>query len=192
MSTGTKIPLAKALNYAERFLKFIEPHIVKAEIAGSIRRKQPMVGDIEIVVVENLEDPLSNLFQKGYPGMVKNGERYKQFKYPQVKIDLFIAKDYDYGRILAIRTGSSAFSHIKLAMTWNRLGYCGTDHGLRKKKDCTKKGNKWIIKPEVAGGEWKPPIFDTEESFFEFLKIDYIPPEQRNWVSKHEKINYSV
>lgn len=194
MSEGTRLSLKRANVVASRFLKLIEPHVLKAEIAGSVRRRCSYVGDIEIVVIENNDNPLVNVFGSDYKGMVVNGKRLKRFKYPEanVQIELYISQPYDYGRILSIRTGSSAYAHIKLATKWNRLGYCGTEHGLRKKKDCIKqKSGKWVVKKELNGEEWMPPVFDTEYSFYEFLGIPYISPEDRNWVSKHSEINYS-
>jgi len=193
MSTGQKISLAKAQEVARRFLALIQPYIEKAETAGSVRRQCKEVGDIEIVCVENPLNTLDNIFTANYPGIVINGKRLKRFKYPtsNVQIELYIAQPYDYGRILAIRTGSSSFSHIKLAITWNRLGWAGTEDGLRRKKECEKKGAKWVLKPEYKGKETKPPVFNTEYDFFDFLGIPWIPPEQRNWTSVHNEINYS-
>ena len=192
MSSGPKIKLEKAHSVARRFLALIEPNIEKGEIAGSVRRQCKEVGDIEIVVVESAFNSLDNLFHDKYPGMVVNGSRLKRFKYPKdkVQIELYIAQPHDYGRILAIRTGSSAFSHIKLAITWNRLGWCGTAAGLRRKSECEKKGSTWKLKPEYKGRETKPPVFETEYDFFDFLGIPWISPTQRNWTSKHNQINY--
>lgn len=192
MSSGEKIKLEKAMNVARRFLALIEPFTDKREIAGSVRRGCREVGDIEIVCTENPFNSLDNLFHPKYPGLVINGSRLKRFKYPndKIQVELYIAQSYDYGRILAIRTGSSAFSHIKLAITWNRLGWCGTEHGLRRKSQCVKKGSKWTLLPEFKGKETKPPVFHNEVDFFEFLQIPWIPPHERNWTSKHNELNY--
>lgn len=192
MSSGEKIKLEKAMNVARRFLALIEPFCDYGEIAGSVRRGCKEVGDIEVVVVENAFNSLDNLFHDKYPGMVVNGKRLKRFKYPKdkIQVELYIAQRHDYGRILAIRTGSSAFSHIKLAITWNRLGWCGTEWGLRRKSECIKKGSKWTVKPEFKGMETKPPVFATEVDFFNFLGIPWIPPSGRNWTSKHNELNY--
>jgi DNA polymerase/3'-5' exonuclease PolX len=194
MSKGPKIPHNKAMEVARRFLDLIKPFVEKAEIAGSIRRGCSEVGDVEIVCVENQLNGLDNLFYDGYPGLVVNGPRLKRFKYPKsnIQIELYIAQPHDYGRIFAIRTGSSAYSHIKLAITWNRRGWCGTSEGLRLKRECEKKGSQWKVKaPYNKMGCTKPPPFNTEADFFEFLGIPWIPPSQRNWTSKHGQLNYS-
>lgn len=193
MSTDNKIPLVRATSLANRLMSAIAPYIIKGEIAGSVRRLNSTVGDIEVVVIENPKNPLSNYFVEGFKGLVVNGPRLKRLKYPEYgyQIELYVTSLEDYGRILAIRTGSSAFSHIKLATTWNRLGWCGTENGLRRKAECDKKGTVWRIKPEFKDKPTLPPRFETEKIFFEFLGIAWIPPSERNWISKYDKYNYS-
>jgi DNA polymerase/3'-5' exonuclease PolX len=193
MSGEKKMPLFQAESVAVRFINLVTPHCLKVSIAGSVRRKCEEVGDIEIVVVPRDEMALDILFPEGYPGIVVNGSRLKRFKYPQydLQLELYITNLNDYGRILAIRTGSSAFSHLALASAWNRMGWCGTSEGLRRKKQCLHKGTIWKIKPECKDNIEKPPAFETEEAFFNFLNMPFVPPEKRNWVSKkHEEYNY--
>jgi len=192
MSEGMKIPLAKAKAVANRFLMYIAPHCKICSIAGSVRRECAEVGDIEVVAVPKDEFSLNILFPEGFKGLVVNGSRLKRFKYPEfsLQIELYITTREDYGRILAIRTGSSAYSHIQLALRWNRLGFCGTEDGLRRKIECTRK-SVWRIKPEYKSCPTLPPAFHTEEDFYHFLGIDWIHPRARSWTSKHEELNYS-
>jgi len=188
-----KLPYVKALNYANRFLALISNHVIKAEIAGSLRRKCDLIGDIEIVCIENPLNPLNNLFVDDFPGVVINGDKLKRFHYPQynLKIELYITNERDWGRILALRTGSAWYSHAKLAVTWNRLGWCGTSDGLRRKKECEKRGNVWRLKKEFAENPTLPPPFYTEEDFFEFLGLEWEPPEKRNWKDPTPEKKYS-
>ena len=194
MSSGDKISLAVAKQIADRFMGYIEPFVLTSSIAGSVRREVPMVGDIEIVCIPIDEFSMGLAFPEGYPGLVTNGVRLKRFKYPEKKlqIELYITTESDYGRMVAIRTGSSAFSHINLAIRWGRMGWAGTADGLRRKIECDKKGNVWRIKPEYKNCPTLPPVFETEEDFFAFLGIPWIPPAKRSWKSKHEEINYKL
>jgi DNA polymerase/3'-5' exonuclease PolX len=192
MSEGVKIPLAKAKATADRFLLYIAPHCKICSIAGSVRRECATVGDIEVVAVPKDEFSLNILFPEGYKGLVVNGSRLKRFKYPELnlQIELYITTREDYGRILAIRTGSSAFSHIKLAVRWGRLGWAGTENGLRRKSECNHK-SVWKIKPEYKSCPTLPPPFYTENDFFNFLSIPWVHPRERSWLSKYSEINYS-
>jgi len=188
------IPLATAINIANRFKEVLKPHCSKIAVAGSVRRMKPSVGDIELVVVPNEPLCLNEVFPKDYPGIKKKGDKMKQFFYPQsgIQIDLYITDITQFGRILAIRTGSSVFSHMVLAVQWNRLGWCGTPDGLRRKKECIKKGSTWRLKEEYQEKPTLPPAFETEEAFFSFLKLEWTPPNKRSWTSQHDKINYAT
>jgi len=188
-----QIPLPSALNIGNRFRKVIEPHCEKVIMAGSVRRMKPMVGDIELVCLPAEPNSL-NGFLNEYPGIIINGERLKRFFYPKsgIQIELYIPRPYDFGRILAIRTGSSVFSHSVLAVQWNRLGWCGTSEGLRRKAECIHGTSLWKIKKDFKDNPTLPPVFETEESFFEFLGLKWIPPEQRSWTSPNNKISYAT
>ena len=189
-----KMPLASAVSIATRFKKVIDPHCSKVVIAGSVRRMKPEVGDIEVVCLPTEPDSLDKFFDAGYPGLTVNGHRLKRLVYPisGVQIEIYIPEPYDFGRILAIRTGSSAFSHSCLAVQWNRLGWAGGVDGLRRKAECDHKKNTWKIKPEFKNNPTKPPVFDTEEGFFAFLNLNWIPPELRSWTSANQKISYAT
>ena len=179
-------------------MNFIKPACSELSVAGSIRRKCEYVSDIDIVCVPIHPISVNALFPEGYQGMIKNGNRMKSFhynygQYGVLKIELYITTIDNFGRILAIRTGSSAFAHLKIMITANRMGFCGTEDGLRRKKECIHKGSKWIIKPEFKDNPTLPPPFTTEEAFFQFLNIPWIRPEDRNWISqKRPELNYAI
>jgi DNA polymerase/3'-5' exonuclease PolX len=194
MSGERKMKLVRAQAIAERFMKHLQPFVATMSIAGSVRRECAEVGDIEVVCVPKDEFSMGLAFPEGYPGMVVNGTRLKRFKYHRqypLQFELYITSQADYGRILAIRTGSSAFSYIQLAMRWSRLGWAGTEDGLRRKSECIKKST-WKINPLYKNCPTLPPAFHTEEDFFAFLGVTWVHPRERSWVSKHKEINYAV
>jgi DNA polymerase/3'-5' exonuclease PolX len=192
MSSETKMTLRRAQVIAERFIKLIEPAVSKYSIAGSVRRECEWVGDLELVAIAKDEFSLGQIFIEGYPGLVVNGTRMKRLKYPEqnVQIELYLTTESDWGRILAIRTGSSAYSH-HLAVRWGRIGWAGTEDGLRRKVECNHK-SIWRIKPEYKLCPTLPPVFDSEEKFFAFVGEEWIHPRARNWVSKNEEYNYAL
>lgn len=192
MSSEVKMTLKRAQTIAERFIKLIAPACLKYSLAGSVRRESAMVGDLEVVAIPLDEFSMGRIFPEGYPGLVVNGTRLKRFKYPEsgVQIELYLTTIQDYGRILAIRTGSSAYSH-HLAVRWGRIGWAGTEDGLRRKSECVRKST-WKIKPEYKLCPTLPPVFDSEEKFFNFLGIEYIHPKARSWISSKPEYNYNV
>lgn len=195
MSEGTKMKLELAQLIANRFMKYLEPFVSIMSVAGSTRREVEYCHDIEVVCVAKDEFSMGKAFPMGYPGLITNGTRLKKFKYAPkdlvpISLELYITTQSDYGRILAIRTGSSAFSH-HLAVRWSRLGWAGTEDGLRRKTECNHKST-WKIKPEYKSCPTLPPIFSTEEQFFAFIGVDYVHPKARSWVSSKPEYNYSL
>jgi DNA polymerase/3'-5' exonuclease PolX len=192
MSDGPKMKLELAQMIAKRFMAHLEPYVMFMSVAGSVRRECAEVGDIDIVCVPKDEFSMGMCFAENYPGLAVNGSRLKRFKYPEkgLQIELHITNINDYGRILAIATGSSSYSH-HLAVRWSRLGWAGTENGLRRKSECDHKST-WRIKPAYKNCPTLPPVFQTEEAFLSFIGIEFIHPKARSWVSKMEEYNYKL
>lgn len=121
MSTTTKSPRELILPVAEHLLDVLGQFCTRIELAGSLRRRAPLVGDIEIVAI-----PVPRLDLFGHPiaastaldvflsdrvALVKDGPRYKQFVYRGHAADLFLATNETWGSIFTLRTGSADFSH---------------------------------------------------------------------------------
>lgn len=122
--------LNKALNIAQEVKKQLAPHCERIEIAGSIRRKNPNVKDIEIVAIPKPYNV--GLFESGIASVVNQWAKTKgdlPCKYTQrilpegIKLDLFFANEENWGLIYAIRTGSAEYSHKVLANKWVSMGY---------------------------------------------------------------------
>ncbi|MFA7256928.1 MAG: hypothetical protein WC047_05080 [Kiritimatiellales bacterium] len=165
------------LNYAteiaERILSELAPYCDRIEIAGSIRRRKPEVGDIEIVAIPKRVDdgmlfsnivthPKFCILVNRWPAVKgKPTGKYTQRILPEgIKLDLFMA-DYDnWGLIFAMRTGSAAYSHKVLATGWFRAGYHSTDGHL------VKDGHKIPVR--------------EERELFNLIGIPWVEPWERN------------
>ena len=185
--------LSKARAIAERFCTYLKPFCDEICIAGSIRRECETIGDVEVVIIPKNEFSMGQAFPEGYPGMVVNGARLKRFKYPEsgIQIECYITNWNDFGRILAIRTGNAAYARMQLMTQANRLGWIGTHDGLRRKKECEKKGEVWKILPQYLINPTLPPKFPTERSFYEFLQIPWTHPKERSWITQKAGYDYS-
>jgi DNA polymerase/3'-5' exonuclease PolX len=144
MSTGPRIPLAEALDIAANVVAILGPHCHKIDIAGSVRRQSPTIGDLEIVCLPD-RDPLEStpLFAGGFAAAVEQwpriiggpDDRYTKRLLPcGLKLDLFMAHPDGYGLIMAIRTGSVDWAHKVLATSWQRAGF-HSDKGLLRRED---------------------------------------------------------
>ncbi len=159
--------LEEALEIANKVKDELEPHCDRIEIAGSIRRKKPYVGDIEIVAIPKYYNV--GLFESGIATVVKKWKKIKgelPCKYTQrmlpegIKLDLFFATPENWGHILAMRTGSARFSHKVLATGWVKKGYK------------SKKG--------ILHDSWDDPIkIKEEKDLFDLIGEDYVKPEDR-------------
>jgi DNA polymerase/3'-5' exonuclease PolX len=131
--------LAEAKEIAWNIKNQLAPHCERIEIAGSIRRHKPEVGDIEIVCIPkstveadffSTETCRSQDWIRAayHIGTVIKGHpidgKYIQFQHSAgINVDLFLATPENWGLILAIRTGSADYSHNVLACGWVKHGY---------------------------------------------------------------------
>lgn len=166
-----RYPYDYAYAIAIRVVEELRPFCKRIEIAGSLRRKKPDIGDIELVLVCKpyniglFEDGLASVVNK-WP-KVRGSLEYGKTKSTQrilpegIKLDLFIAEEGNWGSIIAIRTGSGEFTRRVLACGWSRLGFTG-DGG-------------YLYKDGIKYG------FSEEKELFDFLGIQYIEPENRDY-----------
>lgn len=179
--------LKPALEIARTVWAQLSPHCVKCDIAGSIRRRKPVVKDIEMIVVPKVEqyvEETADLFAAeqikrtrrvpGFSEVVRSlgtigkGQpetgKYVQIILPSdIALDLFIVYPESWGYQLTIRTGSAEFSRL-VAARWKRLGFVGEEGVL------TRMG--------------KPIKLETEEQLFALLLMKVPPPERRELTSE--------
>lgn len=165
-----RCPYTEAYAIASNVLEQLRPHCERIEIAGSIRRKKALVGDIEIVAIPK---PYSvGLFDSGIASIVNRWEKvkgdmeYGKTKYTQrilpegIKLDLFFAEEGNWGSIFAIRTGSADYSHKVLANGWVRQGFRSEGGYLFRD------GDRYEVR--------------EEKDLFKLVGVPYVEPEKRN------------
>jgi len=181
--TGVAVPLAEAARIAALVVADLAPYCERIEIAGSVRRRKEIVGDIELVAIPRYElgglfatHPVNALWayleESTIYRLVKGkgpDGRYYQLVRPDmgdVQIDLFIAQEDNWGYILLLRTGSAAFGPAVLARWKQRQWMRGSDeHGSVDGHLVTRAG-------EVV------PTPD-EETVFRLVGLEPVPPEER-------------
>jgi hypothetical protein len=105
-----------------------------------------------------------------------------QIQLQGIMLDLFIPDDFDYYRQYAIRTGSADYSFKVIANGWKNIGWCGSDKGLRKMSDCigTKQPDGKIKWKCINKNAELPPVWKSEEEFFQWIKVPIVKPQFRN------------
>lgn len=160
---------SQALDILER----LSPYVARAEIAGSLRRGEELVKDIEIVALPNkiadglwgVERPATQEIQELAPtlGQVrKMGDRFIQLDPGEGRptLDLFlVTPPAEWGTILAIRTGPADFS--RRAVT--RIKHRG-----------------WTVtNGQVLQENGEPYPTPKESDFFRAAQMDHLPPSER-------------
>lgn len=187
-----KIDLDTADSIANQILAHISPALDRGEIAGSVRRRKEIVGDIEIVAISTQRDKLLALLsdvgqhiKPGVPGVVPWSPK-PEAKYLRVRLnegmnlDLFMASPENWGGLYLMRTGSgvgpdgNSFNGFTpgIFARWKKLS------GGGRMTDCM---------PTMPTGEqlWIP----EEQDFFDLLEMDFVPPQDR--VSRFVIKNFS-
>lgn len=140
-----------------------DKNVIRIDTLGSLRREAATIGDIDLSV--STKDPSEVLkhFTK-YPESQKTidvGETSSSIMIPgNVRVDIKVQKPDTYGSLLQHFTGSK-HHNIALREYAQKKGLSLSEYGIKNLK--TKKIKK----------------FKTEEEFYKFLGLSYIPPEIR-------------
>lgn len=106
--------LSEAKKKADEIISALFPYCKRVEIAGSIRREKPEVGDIEIVLIPDTSKPYQYREAINKYSKIKGDPlgKYTQRWHPSgVKIDFFICIPETWACNFFIRTGSAEFVH---------------------------------------------------------------------------------
>ena len=177
----SKMKYEEALEIAERVEKELEPYCKRIEIAGSIRRKRPECGDIEIVLVKDDVEGLKSVVDKWIKVKGEVTGRYTQrlIEGGKVKLDIFMANEDNWGNIFLIRTGNWVFSRWMMGIKAREMGY--------------KHAGGYLWEPVESDVLWRKEnaakttpngvkcICREEKDVFELLDVDWIEPEDRDW-----------
>jgi len=188
-----KIDLLEAQTIAAKVLHHIFPALDRGEIAGSIRRGKPVVGDIEIVAISSSRDSLVKLLsdvgqhiKPGVPGVVpwdpKSDAKYFRVRLTEgMNLDLFMASPENWGGLFLMRTGSGAGP--------DGNSFNGFTPGIFSRwKKMSGGGRMSGCMPTMPTGEQLE--VPEEQDFFDLLEMDFVPPTERtskNVIKKYIK-----
>ncbi len=176
MHTAKIFPAQIAHAVARRIVGELKPACDRIEIAGSLRRGNNTVHDIDIVLLPKeapesfsldsstlLEGLLSQLVERGSLTPVRGREKIKCFVATKtgIPVDVYVAKRETWATLLLIRTGSKEHN-IKLAQRAKELGM-----KLRASGDGIEHANGDLLRVKA------------EEEVFALLSLPYVRPEER-------------
>jgi DNA polymerase/3'-5' exonuclease PolX len=188
-----KIDLDSAKIVSKKILDHLSPAMTRIEIAGSIRRQKPVVGDIELVGIPDDREKLMSLLRDigqtikpGVPGIVpwdpKLDSKYIRVRLEEeMNLDLFLGKYENFGGLYLMRTGSASGA--------DGNSFNGFVPGCFSRfKKLSGGGRMTDVMPTMPTGEqlWVP----EEQDFFDLLEMNFVPPEERisrNVIKKYIK-----
>lgn len=126
-ATQSRTCLTDAQAAATEIVAALNPVCDRVEVAGSIRRGKPHVGDIDICVIEGggpnlfdtnsstIDDVLRVMAEAGRIVMQKDGPRLKSFLFDRggsvIAVQIWITLPEEWGVRIAMVTGPAEFSH---------------------------------------------------------------------------------
>lgn len=187
MSGDIKYPRAFMLEECTKVHNYIQKYCETIKIAGSLRRKCEMCGDIELVVLPKTrkETPLfgESVLLSEFEGcdltklgrIEKDGPKFKQILLNtdrgKIQCDIFVVlPPAQFGVIYVIRTGGAEFS--RKIVTQKYKG------GLLPDNMKIEDGLLW--KMNENNMEYEFLVTPTEEVFFQQTKIKWVAPENRS------------
>ncbi|MBI1337402.1 MAG: DNA polymerase/3'-5' exonuclease PolX [Phycisphaera sp.] len=178
-----RVRLGQALPFAEALVNELRklPGVKRADYAGSLRRGQETIGDIDVIAAASPDDAaaISKAFVELLPGaeVIGQGETKTSVRLPQdsslpgvpgVQCDLRIIDPARFGAALMYFTGSKEHN-VKMRERAIKRGLTLNEYGLWKEGTEARKhdGDKGL----VAG--------KTEQDVFQALDLKVIEPELR-------------
>ena len=188
-------PLAKALGIAEELRLTLEPACVPGYciIAGSVRRRKPDVGDIEILYVPRIEERPNpqdmfrkmqmNLADQVIAYLERAGEltkrrnvkgrtmfgpknKYMEHRRSGIPVDLFATTEAGWFSALVCRTGPSDLN-VRIATEARKRGWNWNPYGTG------------FSRGGPLAGQSETHAVQSEREVFEFVGLPYREPWER-------------
>jgi len=164
------LTLDEANALAFKVISLVDAHLNPIEVVGSVRRRKPIVKDIDFVGVGTVQR--WNLAKKSLVCMLDTkvkmeGPKILRMLVPfvrgYVQIDLYRATEDTYGVLKLIRTGSA-------------------EHNVWLASRAIKKGMRLLYSEGLVDGSGKVVAGREEREVFEALGLEYVIPSEREIV----------
>ena len=170
-SQSQRTPIARAMAVSRRVIEALRercPSITRLEAAGSLRRFEETIGDIDLVCTA--EDPAEVLDAlvslRGVEDVLGHGGTKASVMLDDgIQVDLRVVEDGQFGSLLQYFTGNQQHN-IRLRDYANRSGLSINEYGVT----------------DISTGEIQ--AYSDEAAFYARLGLQYIPPELRLGISE--------
>ena len=143
------------LALAKRIVKQLKPFCRRIEIAGSIRRKNPNPGDIDIVLIPKSRGELEEFMSKKAK-FLQGGEHESTWRVERIKVELYYTNSEEWGATL-LAYSSKKGAGIGLRIIARLKGFKLSSHGLFNRKTGKRVAGRTEREAYRAlGRKWKP------------------------------------
>jgi len=175
-----RMPLYVADSISQEIIDYLKENkeVIMANPLGSLRRMLASIGDIDISVSTNSPQEVLEHFYR-YPKIEKiinKGEKLlgRVILKSGQQVDIRISKPESYGAMLQYFTGSKQHN-ISLREFALKKGLSLSEYGIK----LLKKVKSEKLKVKSYNSKLKIYQFAEEKGFYNFLGLDWIPPEIR-------------
>jgi hypothetical protein len=158
-----ELPLSEGISIAESIISLLPTSTVS--VAGSIRRRRPIVGDIDLVVSQDTPRAIDGC------RWVRGGDRFRSYILDDaIQVNLFLADAAEWQSMMLTATGSGRFNQLMRSIAKHQ-GLLLNQYGL-----------------------WRDGSLVTrasEEAIFDALGLTYVPPESRE-VEGEASLGYCI
>ncbi len=185
-----RMPLPYADTLAEELIVYLKgiPGIRRVDALGSLRRKVATIGDIDLAVSATDSERVIKAFVS-YPKVRKVIDRGPKGATVLLgigrQVDLRVQSPSAYGAMLQYFTGGKNHN-IRLREFALKQGFSLNEHGIKQLDKIQKSRPKADLSQRPISPWMKPMAekvkiqeFETEEAFYKFLGLSWIPPELR-------------
>lgn len=185
-SPKSKFSLADGQRIADQIVSDLSPYCERIQIAGSIRRKRPLVGDVELLIIPKIQE------------LLQAGEFFPTVQnITYVQIDRLIVSRYfakrikidgtvTYGEKVRLLTHVETQFPIDLFFTtpacWYNLLVCrtgGKESNAMIARRALQRGSHWHMGGVGFLSHAGVHVVKSEEDVFKFVDLPFVPPEQR-------------
>lgn len=171
---SSRMVLPYAYDLAQKILSYVKQSkdVIDAQPLGSLRRMVSTVGDVDIAVTSHNPKAVIKHFI-AYPQkerVIEEGPVTASIlMYGGKHVDLLVLEPEMFGSLLQHFTGSK---HHNVALR---------EYAIKKGFSLSERGIKLIRHLPAGRQEKNQPLkkFNTEEAFYDFLGMQWIPPEMR-------------
>jgi DNA polymerase (family 10) len=156
-----------------------DPGVIRSEVAGSLRRRKEVVGDVDLLVSAPDRDRsrLMGLFTTHHDvqSIIGSGETKSSVVLKNgIHCDLRIVRDEEFPFALNYFTGSKEHN-VEMRSRARRKGWSLNEYALSK-----------LEKGEFAGKPPRIPSIKDEAGIYKALALDFVPPELRENTGEFE------